>query len=243
VDPERYDRQMRMPELGLDGQRKLAQSRVLVVGAGGLGSPVILYLAAAGVGTLGVADGDVVALSNLNRQILHRTADLDAAKTSSAARAAATLNPEIQLELYRERLDLERAAELAASYDLLIDASDSFASKYLLSDAAVRAGRPLLHAGVERMAGQIALLATPDGPCLRCIFPEAPADPDEPRAIVGAAAGVLGCLQAVEAIKLLAGLGRTLERRMMAVDLWHMEFHLVAVQPDPSCPSCGRRDG
>ncbi|MBW2459712.1 MAG: HesA/MoeB/ThiF family protein, partial [Deltaproteobacteria bacterium] len=190
MDTERYDRQLRIAELGTAGQQKLAAARVLVVGAGGLGSPVLFYLAAAGVGTLGIADGDVVALSNLNRQILHRTRDIDVDKVASAARALGDLNPDVKLETYAERLDVERTAELAASYDLLIDAADSFVSKYLLNDAAIRAGTPLMHAGVEGLAGQLALLGLPDGPCLRCVYPDAPADPSEPRAILGATAGV-----------------------------------------------------
>jgi molybdopterin/thiamine biosynthesis adenylyltransferase len=235
---ERYDRQLRMAELGPAGQQKLSQSRVLVVGAGGLGSPALFYLAAAGVGTIGVADGDVVALSNLNRQILHRTADIDVEKVASAERAIADLNPEVQVQTYGERLDVDRAAELAAQYDLLVDAADSFVSKYLLNDAAVRAGTPLLHAGVEGLAGQLALLGLPGGPCLRCVYPDAPADPAEPRAILGATAGVLGALQAAEAIQFLAGIDAPRGGKLLAVDLRSLQFRAIKISRDPDCPVC-----
>ncbi len=239
MSSERYDRQLRIPELGPAGQQQLAQSRVLVVGAGGLGSPVLFYLAAAGVGTLGVADGDVVALSNLNRQILHRTADIDVQKVRSAQRALGELNPEVQVETYCERLDLPRATELAAQYDLVIDAADSFVSKYLLNDAAVRAGTPLLHAGVEGLAGQLALLGLPDGPCLRCVYPEAPPDPSEPRAILGATAGVVGAIQASEAIQFLADIDAPRGGKLLAVDLRSLQFRTIKISRDPDCPACG----
>lgn len=239
MDAERYDRQLRMPQLGPEGQERLAQSRVLVVGAGGLGAPAILYLAAAGVGTLGIADGDVVELGNLNRQVIHRTEDVGIDKVASAWRAVAALNPEVNVETYSERLDVERATDLAAQYDLLLDGSDSFASKYALNDAAVASGRPLVHGGVEGMVGQVGLLARPAGPCLRCVFPDAPPDPSEPRAILGATAGVLGALQATEALKHLAGLGERHGDSLLMVNLWRLHFHRVTLQQNPSCPVCG----
>jgi len=239
MDAERYDRQLRIAELGAAGQEKLAQSRVLVVGAGGLGSPVLFYLAAAGVGTLCIADGDAVALSNLNRQILHRTQDIDVPKVTSAARALRDLNPEVTVETYAERLDVDRAAELAATCDLLVDAADSFVSKYLLNDAAVKAGTPLLHAVVEGLSGQLGLLALPDGPCLRCVYPDAPPDPTEPRSILGAAAGVLGAIQAAEAIQYLAGIETPRQSQLLAVDLRSLQFRTIKIPRDPDCSVCG----
>src|SRR5512137_2071565 len=163
----RYSRHIILQDIGIEGQAKIRAGRVLIVGAGGLGSPAILYLAAAGVGTLGIADADAVAWTNLNRQVLHRSADVGSAKVESAARAVRELNPEVALELYREQLDAERVAELGAGYDLVVDATDGFASKYAINDGAVRAGKPFVHAGVEGLMGQVALLGLPDGPCLR----------------------------------------------------------------------------
>lgn len=241
MDRERYDRQIRMPELGLAGQARLSRSRVLVVGAGGLGSPVLLYLAAAGVGAVAIADGDVVTRSNLNRQILHRTADLGVAKVDSAARAIAALNPEVAVTTIGERLDAERIAMLASDYDLLIDAADGFPSKLALNDAAVQAGVPLVHAGVERLVGQVAVVAPPDGPCLRCIFPDPPPEPPEPRAILGAAAGVVGSLQALVAIEILAAMDGAITDRLLVVDLGRLDVHAVQVDRNPQCAVCGVR--
>ncbi|MBI4700909.1 MAG: HesA/MoeB/ThiF family protein [Deltaproteobacteria bacterium] len=238
---ERYDRQIRIPQLGPDGQQRLARSRVLVVGAGGLGSAALLYLAAAGVGTIGIADGDSVELSNLNRQILHRTADVGVAKVVSAARALADLNPDVSVTTYCERLDLDRAIDLARAHDLLVDATDGFASKYLLNEAAVRSGRPLVHAGVEGLMGQLALLAVPGGPCLRCIFPEPPSEPASARPVLGATAGVLGALQAAEAIKFLAGMGERGGTSVLVVDLLALQLRRLRAERDPQCPICGPR--
>ena len=239
MSSERYERQIRIPQLGGEGQARLGRSRVLVVGAGGLGSPAILYLAAAGVGTLGIADDDVVVLSNLNRQVLHRTADIGADKASSAARAVRELNPEVGLELHRERLDAASVAELCAGYDLVVDATDGFGSKYAINDGAVRAGKPFVHAGVEGLMGQVALLGLPGGPCLRCIFPTSPLDPSEPRPILGAAAGVLGALEACEAIKFLGRLATDGSNKLLVVNLWTLRFQNMAAERDPDCPCCG----
>ena len=237
---QRYDRQLRIPQLGWEGQAKLATSRVLVIGAGGLGSPAILYLAAAGVGTLGIADGDVIELSNLNRQILHRTSDIGVSKVVSASRAARDLNPEVNIELHDSRLDEEGAVKLAGQYDLLIDAADSFASKYLLNRAAVRSGTPLVHVGVEGMYGQLCVLVAGGGPCLQCVFPDPPADQEEPRAILGACAGVLGAIQACEAIKLLASMTDSPgTHQLLAVDLLSLQLRTLLIQRDPDCTVCG----
>jgi molybdopterin/thiamine biosynthesis adenylyltransferase len=241
MNVERHDRQIRIPQLGCEGQQRLAQSRVLVVGAGGLGSPVVLYLAAAGVGMLGIADNDTVVCSNLNRQVLHRTADIGADKVGSAARAVRALDPAIRLELYQERVDARRVAELAAGYDLVVDATDGFGSKYAVNDGAIRAGKPFVHAGVEGLTGQVGLLGLPGDPCLRCIFPTAPPDPSEPRPILGAAAGVLGTLAACEAIKHLARLVADGPSKLLVVNLWTLHFHTIAAERDPDCPCCATR--
>ncbi|MBW2527705.1 MAG: HesA/MoeB/ThiF family protein [Deltaproteobacteria bacterium] len=241
MDLERYDRQIRIPKLGQRGQERLAASRVLVVGAGGLGSPVLLYLAAAGVGTLGVADGDGVTLSNLNRQVLHRTSDVGVAKVESAAQAIAKLNPEVTVHPIAERLDVARIEEIAADYDLIVDAADTFASKYALSDGAVRAGKPLVHGGVEGLIGQLGLLCLAGGPCLRCVFPEPGEEPAEPRPILGAAAGVIGSLQAVEALKYLGRMGDTVGNRLLVVNLWRLDLHAVTVDKSPECAACAGR--
>jgi molybdopterin-synthase adenylyltransferase len=235
---ERYDRQMRMAELGAEGQAKLRASRVLVIGAGGLGSPAILYLAAAGVGTLSIVDGDVVALSNLNRQILHRTSDVGSDKVQSAGRAVRELNPEVSTVLVRERVDARRIAELAGEHDLVVDASDSFASKYAINEGALRSGKPFLHAGVEGLMGQLGLLGLDHGPCLRCIFPDAPEEPTTPRPILGATAGVLGSILAAEAIKHLAGCTPSSSGKLLLVNLRTLRFHTIEVERDPDCPAC-----
>lgn len=241
MDLRRYDRQLRLPQLGREGQERLAESRVLVVGAGGLGSPVLLYLAAAGVGHLTIADGDVVEPSNLNRQILHRTGDVGRPKVESAAEAIAALNPNVTATPLAERLDAKRIATLGEDHHLIIDASDGFSAKYAVSDGAVHAGTPFVHGGVEGMMGQVGLLGLPGGPCLRCVFPEVPSDPDEPRPILGAAAGVLGTLQATEAIKHLAGMGEAVGNRLLVVSLWRLQFHAVTVDRNPDCRACGGR--
>lgn len=242
MDPERYDRQIRIPEIGLEGQRKLERSSVLVIGAGGLGSPAILYLAAAGVGRLGIADGDRVALSNLNRQVLHGTADLGELKVRSAERQVRALNPEVVLEPLAERLDATRVATLAHSYDLLVDATDGFASKLAVNDGALAAGKPFVHAGVEGTMGQVALLGLPSGPCLRCLLPEAPADPDEPRPILGAIAGMVGALEASVAVQALCGALDHRSARLLVVDPWRQRFHSVALARAEGC-RCGQAGG
>ncbi|MGH6888396.1 MAG: HesA/MoeB/ThiF family protein [Rhizomicrobium sp.] len=244
---ERYARHIVLREVGGPGQAKLLAARVLVVGAGGLGSPLILYLAAAGVGTLGIVDDDAVSLSNLQRQIAHRSADLGTAKTQSAARAVRDLNPGIALELHNARLTSANALELIARYDIVADGSDNFATRFLVNDACYFAGRPLVSAAVTEFDGQLATFRAGDKarryPCYRCIFPEAPPRDAAPSCseagVLGAAAGVMGSLQALEILKEILGIGESLAGYLLIYDALGSRFRKIAVRPDPACPLCG----
>lgn len=239
----RYDRQLKLPEVGEAGQAKLASARVLVVGAGGLGSPVLYYLVGAGVGHVSFIDHDTVDLSNLHRQILHGTRDIGRPKHESAAETLADLNPEVTLEPLGHRLTPDNAVELAARHDLLIEATDGFANKFLCNDAAVLAGTPLVTAGVLRWEGQILTVRPRQTACYRCLFVEPPPAGSVPSpaeaGLIGTVAAVLGALQATEALKLLLGVGRPLHNRMLVVDLLGMEIREVEVRRDPACPVCG----
>lgn len=241
----RYARHFPIPEIGPEGQEKLLRSRVLVIGAGGLGSPAALYLAAAGVGTIGLVDSDEVELSNLQRQILHGTSDLGRPKVDSAADALRELNPGVKVIPLRMSADGENLPALLADYDFVLECTDSFASKYLVNDACVRAGRPFCHAGVQGFYGQMLSWAPGQGPCFRCAFRESPASGAEPAStqagVLGAAAGVLGCLQAAEALKFLLGAGELLTGALLTVDLLDMEFQKIPLLQDPDCPACGGR--
>lgn len=249
---ERYRRSLLLPEVGEEGQARLAEARALVVGAGGLGSAAALYLAASGIGRLGIVDKDRVELSNLQRQILHRTADVGRAKAGSAARALRALNPEIEVVPYPVAVSEANAAELVSGYDVVVDAVDNLAARYLVNDACVRARRPLIEAGVSGTGGYLTTFL-PDGrPCYRCLFPEAPAlaagGPEAPAGapvhraaggILPTVPGVVGVLQATETLKVLLGSGATLAGRLLYVDLWTNEFRLVATAAAPGCPICG----
>ncbi len=238
----RYDRQLLIPGIGEAGQEKLLASSALIVGAGGLGSPCAYYLAAAGVGRIGVADADAVELSNLNRQILHASPDLGRPKTESARERLAALNPEVRVETICERVTDANAPALIAAYDVVVDAADNFETKYLLNDACVRAGKPLVHAGVLGLSGQC-LAVAPGGACLRCVFPEPPPAGALPgprdAGVLGAAAGALGCVQAVETVKLLLGLGRPLMNRLLIYDGLGGEWVTIDAARDPQCRACG----
>jgi molybdopterin/thiamine biosynthesis adenylyltransferase/rhodanese-related sulfurtransferase len=240
---ERYGRQLLLPEIGEEGQRRLLAGRVLVIGAGGLGSPAALYLAAAGVGTIGLVDDDVVELSNLQRQLLHTTERIGQPKTASARAALGALNPGTRLVEHAERLDEASAERLIAGYDVVIDGSDSFATRYALNDAAVRQRKPVVHASVYRWEGQVTTLVPFDGPCYRCIYPQPLPEelaPDCATAgVLGALTGLAGTLQALEASKLLLGVGEPLVGRLLTFDLRSVEFRDVAVPRDPTCPTCG----
>ncbi len=240
---EQFARNLVLEGVGEEGQERLGRARVLVVGLGGLGSPACLYLAAAGVGTLGVVDYDTVALSNLNRQILHRFADLGRAKTASAEERLHALNPDLRVIPYPERLTLERATALAAQYDLVVECSDTFETKFLVNEACVRAGVPLVWASVLAWEGQMSVTLPGRGPCYRCLFPPTLRLEGAPTSrevgILGAVAGTFGALEAVEAVKLLLGMGRPLVGRLLVWDGLAGTFDEVAFAPQPGCPVCG----
>ena len=247
---ERYARHIVLPEIGEEGQEKLLDSKVLVVGAGGLGSPLLLYLAAAGVGTLGVIDDDVVDFSNLQRQVVHDTSKVGIDKVESARARVAEINPDVSLVPYRERLVRDRALDLIAAHDVVADGSDNFATRYLVSDACYFAKRTLVSAAIMRFDGQIttfkAHLRGPEEPtahpCQRCVFPSQPEDPKQGCAdmgVLGALAGTLGAMQANEVIKELLGIGESLSGRLLLYDSLASVFREVKVQADPACPLCG----
>jgi molybdopterin/thiamine biosynthesis adenylyltransferase len=243
---ERYSRQIMVPDLGGKGQIRLRQSRVLVVGAGGLGSPAAFYLAAAGIGTLGLIDPDRVELSNLQRQILHSTADLGRAKVESAKAKLSQLNPEVEIRIYPVRLEDENASEIFAGYDFIIDGSDNFPTKFLVNDIAIKLGIAFSHAGIVRLQGQTMTVIPKKTACYRCFFKEAP-PPEEilscqQAGILGAVAGTIGSLQATEAIKYLTGFEEgLLTDRLLTYDAKLMKFHDVEVKRDPACAACGTR--
>jgi molybdopterin/thiamine biosynthesis adenylyltransferase len=243
---ERYARHIVLREIGGPGQARLRAARVLVVGAGGLGSPALLYMAAAGVGTLGVVDDDTVALSNLQRQVLHRTEDVGRAKTDSARDALAALNPLVTVEPHRTRLSEENAASLISTYDIVVDGSDSFATRWAVNAAAVETGRPLVSGAVGQWDGQVTIFAPSRGaPCLACVFPEAPAAGLAPSCaeagVLGALPGVIGALQAIEVIKLVVGTGRPLLGLMHLHDSLMGESRVISLARRPDCAVCGTR--
>ncbi|MDP1828079.1 MAG: molybdopterin-synthase adenylyltransferase MoeB [Archangium sp.] len=239
----RYSRHLILPEFGARGQKKLKAARVLVIGAGGLGSPAAMYLAAAGVGTLGLVDFDVVDLSNLQRQVLHGTPDVGRPKLDSATERLRALNPEVTVVPHALRLSAENALELFTQYDLVLDGTDNFATRYLINDACVLSGRPNVSASVFRFEGQVSVFGAKDGPCYRCLYPEPPPPGLAPSCgeggVLGIVPGVVGTLQATEAIKVVAGLGQPLIGRLLTFDALEMSFRQFKVKKDPRCPVCG----
>ena len=239
---DRYSRHVIMDEVGPTGQKRLLDGRVLVLGAGGLGAPVIQYLAAAGVGTLGIVDDDVVERSNLQRQVIHGDADVGEPKVESAARYVDRLNPDIDVEPHEVRLDEGNARELIASYDLVVDCADNFRTRYVVNDTARIEGIPVVHGAIYKFEGQATTLV-PGGPCYRCLFPEAPEPGTVPdcatTGVLGVLPGTLGCIQATEAIKLLLGVGEPLTGRLLFYDAMEMSFETVPYQQNPDCPVCG----
>ena len=238
----RYSRNILLSEIGGTGQAKLRAARVLVVGAGGLGCPLVLYLAAAGIGAIGVVDDDTVDLSNLQRQIAHTTARIGEAKVRSLAETVAALNPDTRLELHPVKLTAANAAALVAGYDLVCDGSDNFPTRYLLNDACVLAGKTLISAAVLRFDGQLATFK-PGGPCYRCLYPEAPPPGTVPSCgeagVLGAVTGVMGTLQAAEALKEILGVGDSLAGRLLIWDALGARFQTIRLPRDPACPACG----
>lgn len=241
---ERYARHVILEEVGEEGQLRLLSSKVLVIGAGGLGAPVLMYLAAAGVGTLGVVDFDTVDLSNLQRQIIHSTEEIGQPKTRSAAERIELLNPEIEVIEHRQRLGPNNAEALFAQYDLIVDGSDNFTARYVTNETAHKLKKPLVSAALVRFEGQLSTYkAYETGPCYRCLFPEPP-DPELiPRCdtvgIFGAVAGVMGSLQATEVLKELLGLGSSMAGQLLLFDALDQTFRKIKTAKDPDCPVCG----
>ena len=240
---DRYARHIVLREVGGVGQARLKAARVLVVGAGGLGSPALLYLAAAGVGTIGIVDDDAVSLSNLQRQIAHRTADVGRPKTASAADAVKALNPEVAVEMHAVRLTQANAVELIAHYDMVADGSDNFATRFLINDTCMRLGRTLVSAAVTEFDGQLATFR-PEGPCYRCLFAEPPPPGTAPSCsesgVLGAAAGVMGTLQALEVIKEIVGFGESLSGHLLIYEALTTTFRKVRLKRDTACVACGQ---
>ena len=243
---QRYARQITLPEIGEKGQARLQSARVLIVGAGGLGSPAAMYLAAAGVGTLGLIDFDAVDITNLHRQLLHGTSDVGRPKVESARDRLAELNPHVAVEAHQASLTSSNALSLIAGYDLVIDACDNFPTRYLVNDASVLSGIPVIYGSVERFEGQASVFGAEDGPCYRCLFREPPPPNLVPTCaeagVFGVLPGLVGMIQATEAIKLITGTGDPLVGRLLIVDAKRMRFRTIEVRRDPACPLCGTRE-
>ena len=240
---KRYSRHLIMPEMGMDGQRKLKQSSVLCIGAGGLGSPAAMYLAAAGIGRLGIVDFDVVDYSNLQRQLLHTTNDVGRTKLESAREKVVALNPHVQVDTYEEALSSENAMRLFKGYDVILDGTDNFPTRYLVNDACVLSGIPNAYGSIFRFEGQASVFATKDGPCYRCLYPEPPPPGLVPSCaeggVLGVLPGVIGVIQATESIKLVTGIGEPLIGRFLIYDALKMKFRELRLKKDPECPVCG----
>lgn len=243
---ERYARHIILPEVGGVGQEKLLGARVLVVGAGGLGAPLLLYLAAAGVGTLGVIDDDTVDLSNLQRQVIHTTGRIGMAKVESAREAVSAINPDVRLIAHRARLDASNVLDLIASYDVIADGSDNFATRFLLNDACHLAGKTLVSAAILRFEGQISTFKSHlrgDNPCYRCLYRAPPPPGMVPTCaeggVLGALAGAVGSIQATEVLKEVLGIGDSLAGQLIIYDALSATFRKIRVPPDPACPLCG----
>ena len=241
---ERYSRHIILKEVGVKGQKKLLNSKVLIIGAGGLGAPAALYLAAAGIGTIGIVDADEVDLSNLQRQIIHSTADIGKIKVQSAKETMCAINPDITVNTYHTFVTSENVMDLIAPYDFILDGTDNFPAKFLINDACVMAKKPFSHAGIIRFKGQLMTYVPDRGPCYRCVFKNPPPKDAVPTCkqagVIGAIAGVIGCLQALEAIKYICGLGDLLTGNLLTFDALKMEFHKIKLPPrDGKCAVCG----
>ena len=240
---KRYSRHLIMPEVGVEGQRKLKAAKVLCIGAGGLGSPAAMYLAAAGVGTLGIVDFDVVDFSNLQRQIIHGTPDVGRAKLASAKDRLNALNPNVHIETYDEALSSENAMRLFEPYDVILDGTDNFPTRYLVNDACVLTGKPNAYGSIFRFEGQASVFATKDGPCYRCLYPEPPPPGLVPSCaeggVFGVLPGIIGVIQATETIKLILGAGEPLIGRFLIYDALRMRFRELKLRKDADCPVCG----
>ncbi len=244
---QRYARQISLSGVGEQGQRRLLDARVLVIGAGGLGSSALLYLAAAGVGALGIAEGDQVSLSNLHRQILYSAADVGADKVLCAKRAVEERNPDVRVQIHPGWVTPDNIRQLIAPYDIVLDCTDRFETKFLINDACVLSAKPYVHAGAVGFQGQVMTCLPGRGPCLRCLLGQAPPPEDAPTCaqvgILGAVAGTIGSLQALEAVKYLLGIGELLVGRVLCFDAWSLETRTVRFSADPGCAVCGAEAG
>jgi molybdopterin/thiamine biosynthesis adenylyltransferase len=239
----RYSRHTMLPEVGEKGQMKLLESKVLCLGAGGLGAPSSLYMAAAGIGTIGLVDDDVVDSSNLQRQVIHATDRIGVAKVESAAQTLTGLNPDVKINGIQERLTSDNVLDIIKDYDLIVDGADNFQTRYLLNDAALRLGKPVIHSSIYRFEGQITVFLGAGEPCYRCLYPEPPPPEEAPSCqeagVLGVLPGVMGVLQATEAIKLLLGIGKSLSGRLLMYDALNTKFRELKLRRDPKCPTCG----
>lgn len=243
---ERYSRHIILKEIGVKGQKKLAAARVLIIGAGGLGSPAAMYLTAAGVGTIGIADADVVDRSNLQRQILHTTNDLGRPKVESAKETLYAINPDVEVITYRKRIDSGNILDIISTYDFILDGTDNFAAKYLINDACVMANKPFTYAGILRFYGQLMTVIPHESPCFRCLFETPPPKGTVPTCreagVIGAMAGIMGSIQAMEAIKYITGAGELLTDKMLVVDALTMEFLSFSLSGrNKDCPVCSEQ--
>jgi molybdopterin/thiamine biosynthesis adenylyltransferase/rhodanese-related sulfurtransferase len=242
-DAIRYARQVLLPEFGREGQQRLLDARVLIIGLGGLGSPAAMYLAAAGVGTLGLVDFDVVDETNLHRQIIHGTADVGRSKMTSAVETLSAINPDLRLEEHEEPFSVANARALVEAYDIVVDGTDNFPTRYLVNDACVMSGTPNVYGSIFRFEGQAAVFAAPGGPCYRCLHPEPPPAGLIPNCaeagVLGVLPGIIGTIQATEAIKLITGIGEPLVGRLLLYDASRMTFRDITLSRDAECPVCG----
>ena len=239
----RYSRHLIMPEVGMDGQLRLKQAKVLCIGAGGLGSPLALYLAAAGIGKLGIVDFDVVDFTNLQRQVIHDTDDVGRPKLASARDTISDINPNVEVETYETRLTSENALEIFRDYDIIADGTDNFPTRYLVNDACVLLGKPNVYGSIFRFEGQASVFYAKEGPCYRCLYPEPPPAGLVPSCaeggVLGVLPGIVGCVQALEAIKLIIGKGQSLIGRLLLFDALNMKFRELKLRKNPDCPLCG----
>jgi adenylyltransferase/sulfurtransferase len=245
---KRYARHIILPEVGGKGQEKLLNSKVLVIGAGGLGSPAILYLAAAGVGTIGIVDFDVVDFSNLQRQVIHNTERVGTPKVESAKKTVEMLNPDVKVITYNTRISKENIMDIIKDYDVVLDGTDNFPTRFLINDACYFAGKPLVSAAMLRFEGQVSVFDYRNkekSPCYRCLFPEPPPPGLVPSCqeagILGSIGGIMGCIQATETIKLILGIGEPLVGKLLIMDALSMDFRKVKLRKDPNCPLCGEK--
>ena len=242
---ERYSRHIILPEVGGSGQQKMLEARVLLLGAGGLGSPAAYFLAAAGIGNLGIVDIDQVDLSNLQRQIIHSTERIGMLKTESAKKTIQALNPDVKVTLYNEKMDSSNIMSLIKEYDYVVDGSDNFPTRYLVNDACVMKNKTLIHGSIYRFEGQVTVFKPGDGPCYRCLYPEPPPPGMVPNCqeggVLGVLAGVIGNLQVVEVLKLILGIGKPLVGKLLIYDALNTEFRNLRLRRDANCPICGEK--